>query len=312
MFRAKSLPYILLLGFLYGSTLVVSRFSVGQYDPRTYIRLRMILAATAHLWVYAGSGLVGAPRFIPRNGQLWRRAAILGVLGTAIPMTSIVSSLQYQSSGMTSLLLTLNPAITVLLAQVFLPDEKLTARKIAGILIALGGAALLLSRGENGLGALAATDWRGYAWVGIGVLGSASAGIYARRTLRDENAWDVASIRMISAALALLPVTYLTVGYDLSRVNAAGYSALIYASLIGTFLGMWLSFYVIKRFGATVASQTSYVIPVVSTILGALVLEEVITPTMLVGMVIIFTGIALLNSRTGAAAPAALHPQAGD
>jgi drug/metabolite transporter (DMT)-like permease len=38
--------------------------------------------------------------------------------------------------------------------------------------------------------------------------------------------------------------------------------------MIGSFTGMWLSFYIIKRFGASSASQTSYVLPVVSVILG--------------------------------------------
>ena len=41
-------------------------------------------------------------------------------------MTSIVSSLQYLSSGVTSMLLTLNPVVTVLLAQVVLTDDRLT------------------------------------------------------------------------------------------------------------------------------------------------------------------------------------------
>lgn len=294
--RTRPLPYILLLGFLYGSTLVVSRFSVGQYAPFTYISLRMILAAGGHAGVYLLSGVAGERRHWPRDRRLWRHAAILGVIGTALPMSCIVSSLQYQSSGVTSLLLTLNPAVTVILAQIFLADEQMTRRKVAGIVIALAGAGVLLGRGETGLGDLAGADWRGYAWIAVGILGSASAGIYARIYLRTEDSWDVASVRMLSAAVALIPVTYFTVGYDLSNVTPTGYGALFYAALVGTFFGMWLSFYVVKQFGATSASQTSYVIPVVSTTLGALVLDEVVTPTMLIGMAAIFSGIWLVNT----------------
>ena len=121
--RPKAIPYVVLLGFLWGSTLVVSRFSVGQYDPRTYISLRLLIAASAHLIVYAISGWIIAERPWPRKARLWGRASIFGIFGTAVSMTCIVSSLQYQSSGVTALLLTLGPVVTVVLAQFFLPDE---------------------------------------------------------------------------------------------------------------------------------------------------------------------------------------------
>ena len=293
MINRKAGMLVLLLGVFYGSTLVVSRFSVGQYDPRVYITLRLTISAAAHALVYAFS----RTRRWPTDPSLWVRAGILGLIGTALPMTAIVSSLQYQSSGITSLLLTLNPAVVVILAQIFLADEPMTWRRIAGVLIAFSGAGLLLMRGETGLATLAQADWRGYAWISVGILGGASATVYARRMLRFENAIDVAAIRMTVAAAALIPVTGLTVGYDLSRVDAAGYVALAYAALIGTFSGMILNFYIIKHHGATPASQVSYVIPVVATALGALFLGEQITLIMLVGMVIIFAGITLLNWR---------------
>ena len=298
--RPKAIPYVVLLGFLWGSTLVISRFSVGQYDPRTYISLRLLIAAGAHLLVYAIGGWVIAKRPWPRDPQLWGRASIFGLFGTAISMTCIVSSLQYQSSGVTALLLTLGPVVTVLLAQIFLPDEQLTWQIGVGIVVAVAGASVLLLQGENGLAEFAEADWRGYAWALVGITSSAAASVYARRYLRTADSWDVASIRMFAAALILLPVTYFTVGYDLSNVTTTGYIALVYAALVGSFTGMWLSFYIIKRFGATSASQTSYVLPVVAVILGSLALDEQITPTMIVGMIIIFIGLALLNWRRDA------------
>ncbi len=51
----EALPYIILLGILFGSSLVVSRFSVGQFQPLTYIGLRLGLAGLAHIAVYVFS-----------------------------------------------------------------------------------------------------------------------------------------------------------------------------------------------------------------------------------------------------------------
>ena len=49
----KAIPYVVLLGTLFGVTLVVSRFSVGQFKPTTYIGLRLILASFGFIVVYA-------------------------------------------------------------------------------------------------------------------------------------------------------------------------------------------------------------------------------------------------------------------
>ena len=71
--------------------------------------------------------------------------------------------------------------------------------------------------------------------------------------------------------------------------------ALIYAAIFGTFLGMLLSLYNIQRFGATAAVMSAYVIPVVATLTGVLLLGEQITSGMVGGMILISVGVWLLN-----------------
>jgi drug/metabolite transporter (DMT)-like permease len=119
--------------------------------------------------------------------------------------------------------------------------------------------------------------------------------IYARKYMRDYDFFDVASVRMFAAALAVMPLSALLVGVDLSGVDARGYMALVYAALVGSFSGMILAFYTIKRFGATASAMPMYVIPVVATLGGALLLGEQITEGMLVGIALIAAGIALIN-----------------
>jgi drug/metabolite transporter (DMT)-like permease len=287
----QALPYILLQGFLFGSTLVVSRFSVGQFQPTTYIGSRLVLASLCHLAVY----LLARRHKWPTSPDLWRSAALLGVMGTAVPMVAIVSSLQFQSAGVTSLLLTAGPAVTVLMAHFFLTDERLTPTKAAGVVLALGGAVLLLALGESGLPDVGQASPLGYGLVLVAVLCGSSMTIYARKTMRDFDYFDVASVRMFVAALAVMPLSTLLVGVDLGGVDAQGYTALVYAALVGTFSGMILAFYNIMRFGATAAAMPLYVIPVVATLGGALLLGEQVTVGILGGMLLIAAGIALIN-----------------
>ena len=287
----RALPYVLLLGLFFGSSLVVSRFTVSQFDPVAYIAIRMVIASLMSLGVYAL--LTG--RGVPRDRELWKRAGLLGTFGTAVPMTCVVSSLQFQSSGMASLLLTTGPAMTVVLAHWFLPDEILNKRKIFGVTLALGGALLLALSGENGLPDVSQADPRGYALVVVGMISSSIMIIYARKYLREYDAFDVGSVRLFATAIVMTPFALLTAGFDLSAVDAAGVAGLIYAAVIGTFLGFMLSFYTIKRFGATPAVMTTYVIPIVAGVGGVLLLGEEITGAMVIGMIVIASGIALIQ-----------------
>ncbi len=288
--KIAALPFVALLGFFFGSSMVASRFSVGQFDPSTYIALRMLFASALCLVVYFLAG-----KRLPRDRTLWWRAGLLGVFGTAVPMYCVISSLQYQSSGVSSLLLATGPALTICLAHFVLPDELLTRRKALGVGLALGGALLLALSGEDGLPDVEQTLPVGYLLVGVGMVFTSVMVIYARKNLRGYNAWDVGSIRMFTTGLVALPLSLLTVGFDVSAVDGAGVMALGYAALVGTFLGFMLSFYNIKRFGATAAVMASYIIPIVAGLGGVVALNEEITDTMLAGMAVIVAGIALLQ-----------------
>jgi drug/metabolite transporter (DMT)-like permease len=119
--------------------------------------------------------------------------------------------------------------------------------------------------------------------------------VYARKFMLNFDAFDVASVRMFVATLAVVPLSALFVGMDLRGVNGQGYFALGYAALVGNFAGMLLAFYNIKRFGATAAAMPLYVIPVVGSLGGALLLGEQITAGMTTGMGFIALGIGLIN-----------------
>lgn len=286
-----ALPFIVLSGFLYGSTLVVSRFSVGQFEPTTYLGLRFLLASIGHAAVYV---LRIRGQSWPRDPRLWRLALILGI-GTAITFTGIIMSLRYQSSGVTAILNTANPAITVVIAHFALTDERLNSRKMIGVFLALGGALLLAARGESGLPDISKASPIGYGLVLVAMIVGGFNTVFARKYLFQYPAFDVASIRMFASTLAVLPLSTLLIGLDFRQVDQQGYLALAYAALIGTFLGLLLNFYNIQRFGATAGALASYIIPIFAAVGGVLLLDEQITYGMLAGMALILGGVWLIN-----------------
>lgn len=290
----KATPYILLLGILFGTTLVVSRFSISQFSPITYIGLRLSLVSLFFVMMYT---LRIGKQDWPQGRELWGRGVLMGVMGTAIPMVGIVSSLQYLSSGLTSILITVSPAITVLLAHFFLEDERLSRRKGAGIILAVSGALLLVILGESGLPDVSQANPIGYALVLGGMFSGSIMTIYTRKYMQSFHVMDVTGIRMFAGALFVMPVSILFEGFDLSQVNLQGIMGLLFAAVVGTFLGFLLSFYNIQQFGATAAVMTSYIVPVVTGLIGVLFLGEHITWGMMTAILLIILGVWMINSR---------------
>ena len=109
--HTKAFPYIILLSLFWGTNIVASRFGIGEFNPYVFIALRLATATLtfALFLLITGKGL-------PRGKTLWGRSFISGILGVAIPMTTFILSLQYQSSGVASIYVTASPAIMVIAA----------------------------------------------------------------------------------------------------------------------------------------------------------------------------------------------------
>ena len=291
--HTKAFPYIGLLGLMWGTNLVVMRVGVGQFDPVVFAGVRLVIASAAFLIVYTFS----SRRTIPKDPQLWRGAAFLGVISTAVPMVAIITSLTYQSSGITALLITTAPAFITLAAHFTLPDEQLNGRKTFGILLSLAGAGLIVLRGESGLSDISRGSPIGYSLVIGGLLFETIGTIFIRKRMQSFNSFDVTAVRLTVAALVILPLGLLFREFDLSLVTTSGWFALLYAALIGAFSAQMLAFYITKQFSATAFSLTSYVIPIVAGVTGVLWLDETITIWMVLGLGLIGGGILLINGR---------------
>jgi len=283
--------FIVFLGTLAGTATVSSRFCVGQFDPITYTALRITLAACGYSLFYIFR--IGG-RCWPRDRQIWKHAAITGILGDAIPVILIVSSLQYLSSGVTATMVTTFPVIAVVMAHFFLPDERLSARKSAGILLALGGAFLIVALGETGLPDVHQVNPVGYLMILGAALISGFATIYVRKNMVQCKPFEVTSLRLLFAALFVIPLALILEPFDLSRVGMVGWGVYLLASSI-LFFGFFLGFFVIQRFGVTVAAMVDYIPPIVASLGGAWLLGEKVTTGMVMGMLLILSGVVIIN-----------------
>ena len=289
--RLRPILFVLLHGFLVAANVVIARALLVEFPPLLF---RLLQFGTASL-IYLALPLVRRDVRLSWRPGLWLRAGIYGLTGTVLPLSAMILGLQYLSSGVMSLFLTINPIVIFLLASRFLPDEPMTVRKLTGAMLAFCGIGLVLLRGENGLVEVARSDPRGYFWAALLVLGISGSVVFARRYLKNEPSFDVASVRIFSSTVMMIPIVLIEGNFDLSRVTLLGVSGLILTTILGLIGALWLELIIIQRFGASTASQVSYVIPVFALLLGTVFLGEQITLTILAGIGLVFLGLRLLN-----------------
>lgn len=292
------------MGAIWGSSVMATRFCIQMVNPVTYVGLRFSIAALLYLLV---STLHIAGKKLPTGRQVWKNGALFGIIGDAIPLTLFVLSMQYQSSGLSSILASLFPVMTALFAHFFLPDERLNRRKALGLVSSLSGVCLMALLGETGLPNVQRADLTGYALVLASALISGAFMVYARKHMATLDAWSVTSARFFTAALVVMPLSILVSGFDLSRYTWQGYLVTGYAGVI-FFAGFFISFLVLQKFGATTNALADYVTPIMATTGGWLLLGERITPGMLGGIALIALGLVLLNAKSKPAPQPAASP----
>jgi len=287
-----ALPFILATGFFFGSSLIATRFGLAQFDAASYTGLRLIFASAGFLAIYA----VDRRRHPwPIDKRIWRHSLTLGVIGIIVPVFGSILALQYLSSGVVAMFITVGPAITVVLAHFLLEGESLTSGKAIGVMLALSGALLLAIRGETGLNIGEVADPAGYLLMTATLLGVSLSTIYMRKYMGGFNSFDVSSAQLLMATTLSLPLILIITGISIAGADWRGFSVLFYSAIIGTLFGVIAYNLSVHRFGATTAAMTQYVVPAVAGIGGVLLLGERITLVMLIGIVLIVGGITIIR-----------------
>ncbi len=282
---------VLLCSACFGTGLTISRMGLTQFDVFGYTALRFVVALLAFVVFNAARRGVSWPR----SRQFWGLSAVFGITGTAIPMLAIISSLQFMSSGMAAIVAAVGPTFAVIFAHLFLRDERITSRKLLGIGIAFAGAAFLVTQRETGLGD-AAVNFVGYGMLLGGLVISYGSIIMARKYLRSYDIYQVVSVQILTATAIVLPLAWSEI--DFSGVEEPGTAifSVVYGGVIGTFAAFLTRFQLIKQYGATDAAMIDYVVPVMATAAGILLLDEKFTATMAIGMAIILLGVRVVQS----------------
>lgn len=279
------------LSVIWGGSFFFNEIALLELKPLTLVWLRVTIAA-AVLWCI----VVAKKSVLPRQPLFWCSILLMGLMNNALPFTLIVWGQQSISSGLASILNATMPLFTVVVAGIFLPDERFSALRVSGVLIGLGGVALMIGTEhlQHASGNVVAQ---------IAILGAAFSyaisSAFGRRVKLTSNAPLLAAAGQVTAAsLWLLPLVLLK--QDLSVVQDLSAKSVISVLALGivcTAFAYVAYFSLLTSSGATNLSLVTFLVPVSAILLGWAFLGESLKLIHYLGMACIGLGLAAIDGR---------------
>lgn len=244
---------------------------------------RMLIAAVALALWFRFRG------YDPGWRRWWVQYAVIGIINTAIPFILFAYSALSLGAGEMAVLNATAPMWGAALSACLL-GERLSARRAAGLVLGIGGVALIAAPGGDRaawlpwLAALAASGFYGF------------AGVYLRRWAPHAPPKGLAVGTQLTAGLLVLPLVaaWPPVTSSLAPPVLASVLAL---GLLCSAVAYLLYFRLVADLGPTGALTVTYLIPLFAVLWGAVFLDERPTLTMTLGAALVILGTLLVLAR---------------
>jgi drug/metabolite transporter (DMT)-like permease len=275
----------LVLAAIWGSSFLFMKVGDRSFSPFEVTMGRLAVGAIVALVILGVSG-----QSLPRGLRLWGHLAAAALLLNAVPFTLIAWGEQRISSVAAGIWNATTPLFVLPVAFLLLPTERPTRAKIAGLAVGFLGVAVVFGAWTGLSGSHLSGDLACLGASACYGLGIPYARRFVARSTASPTSLAAGQLIVATAELGLVAPFLARVPAHVSMVSVFSVVAL---GAVGTGVAYVLNYSVIREAGATNASLVSYIVPIFSTVLGILVLGEVLVWNEPVGAVVVLVGVAI-------------------
>ncbi|MET0659032.1 MAG: DMT family transporter [Steroidobacteraceae bacterium] len=275
---------------IWGSTFVVTKGVITEVPPFTLAFLRVAIGAAA----------LSVPAFLRRRalGRERHRAPhsivfVMALVGVALYYGLFNGALLYTSASQAALVQSCIPAVTALVAAVWLRERASTVQWI-GIVTSIAGVIFIFSGQEDGGGA---------SMVG-GLLMFATTivwGVYTAlgKQVAAADALDLTARMAAIGAMLLLPIAALEIATrGLPRITPGAWVGIVYLGAVASGIAYLLYNAALEHVTASEAGVYTNLIPIVGLLSGILVLGEPLSAHAIFGGCVVLLGVWLTSRRS--------------
>jgi drug/metabolite transporter (DMT)-like permease len=271
-----------ILGAIWGGSFLFMRVAAADFGALPLVEARLALG-----------GLVLTPFLWRARSQfsalLWARIAGIAAINSVIPFALFAWGAERAPAGIGAITNAMTVMFTTLVAFFFF-GERLTARRLVGLVAGFVGVAILASGKTSGAGVTQAA-----------LAGTAAAVCYGfginlvRRYLTGLPPAAVAAANLLTGAVLLAP--FALYAWPAHSIPAPSWLSPVLLGVLCTGVAFVLYYRLIARIGAARASTVTYLIPLFGVVWAWLILGEPLTATMAAAGALILAGVAISQQR---------------
>ncbi|MCZ4273660.1 EamA family transporter [Maritalea porphyrae] len=273
------------LVFMWGSAFIAIKVAVEHLSPLWLVAIRLVIASIC-MFIFAKWQNIR----LPNSWREWRAMLFLGSFGTAIPFILVSYAAPYVPSAIAGLMMATIPFQVLLFSLVFLPEEKATPVRLLSLIIGfLGVAAIIAGSGKhNDTQTILILP---FVLLIIATTGYATNGIISRRMIdmpamtKSYGTILVATGTAILGAILFEPIP--------TSISWQGWASTAYLAIIPTWVATIVYYRLVDKTSAAFCTQTSYLIPIVAVVLGAIIFQEQLSPIQFAGFFAIIFGLLI-------------------
>jgi len=273
---------IVLMVAFWSGNYIAGKIALREFSPMLLAGLRIGMAGLMilPLWLWRGR---------PPGGRSLLQLLALGVLGVTLNQVFFIVGLSRTSVAHSALIIGMGPILVLILA-VLRGLERMTVRKLIGMLIALAGVGVLKAFEPSAAG----PTWLGDFFVFLAALVFALFTVFGKEATKRYDSLTVNTVAYVAGGVTLFPVTlWEAARHPLAHVSGAAWLAAAYMALFPSVVAYLIYYHALTRIAASRVSAFSYLQPVFALGLGVAILHERLGAPEIAGGLVIFSGVYL-------------------
>ncbi len=283
------------VALIWGSTWGAIKIGVNDVPPFIFAFARAFAVASV-LTIIA----LALRQPFPRGRRTVLIATVVGVINIGLTWAIIFWSEQFVPSGLVAVFGSAAPVWTALLAHFMVKGDRLSALKIFGLVLGLGGTVLLIGAPDtaDGTAGLIATGL-----LALMPITWAIAAILQSRFLTRVAPIPTVAVGTWASALLLAPLALVQFPQG-EHWTLASVLAFAWLVLFGTCFAMVVSLWLYRKLRPTTITLIQVVVPAEAILIGTVWLGEPVSIRMLGGAALVVAAVALNAVAGGGSSPA--------
>ena len=287
--NSKDWLMIVCLGTLWGSSFFFIELLLEILSPFLIVYLRVALAAILLLFI-----LLIKQVKVTLNVSLIFNLFIMAILNNVLPFLLIAYGQQSVTGGLASILNANTSLLTILIAPLLIPSEKLSFNRVSGAIIGIFG--VIIAVGYENIFQIYENNLGKYLIL-LATLSYALASVWAKLRLDGVPALISATGMLTGSAIILTPFAFFYNFDELANLSLSAFSMSALFAILCSVLAYIIYFKILESAGASNLLVCTVIIPPSAILLNLLFLNQAVSQSEIIGLLIIVVGLIVLDGR---------------